>query len=310
MYKKILLMIWFIISMADISRAQENMENTVLPLTLGEKIFIVEWRTTYNEDVPEIIPDKIEPTVEEIKMILGMRRKKPEIHAWYVDNGYMGNTITNLTLEEKIQILEWRTPYNEELPEAMPDKIEPTVGEMLVILKQREKQYLKSLKPSPFPSKPPSRIGGSFGLQLIDADLDNGIGFAGYYHQTLSRSWFASINIGYNRYLYKITDGRNIARFSHSAIPISAGLNLFFTQRGIRPYLGIEAGYLSSKNHIQINHNNFSLNNNNGLILIFPIIGFSLPVLQSLAIEGNVRFLHRSGLYNTGINVGVAYLIP
>jgi outer membrane protein W len=161
-------------------------------------------------------------------------------------------------------------------------------------------------------TKPASRVGLTMGLQIPDDAINNGFGVTAFYHHTLSNRWFLSFNVGYHYYsVMEITEGSTTAALSISEIPITLGINFFLSRSGLRPYLGLEVGYVSSKGDADIYGSSINLISGSGLV-IAPSLGFSLPVSKVLSVEGNIRFgaFHSIGVNFAGINAGVSYLIP
>ncbi len=181
---------------------------------------------------------------------------------------------------------------------------------------------------------PPSRLGAVIGLQIPEnSGFSNGFGITAYYHQTLSKYWFMSFNTGYNYYSirekqhytyaiiredsgYVFID--NTEEGSVSDIPVSLGFNVFFTQKGVRPYIGVEFGAIFRiyNTHTVIDGYDAIVNNTYSRdiypLLLFPILGFSAPVSPQLSIDGNVKInlFQEDSEYIGSVNIGVSYSFP
>jgi len=59
---------------------------------------------------------------------------------------------------------------------------------------------------TPINVKPNSRAGGTIGLSLPENELNMGMCVGIFFHQTISRSWFFSIDAGYQRNTLLYTD--------------------------------------------------------------------------------------------------------
>ncbi len=184
---------------------------------------------------------------------------------------------------------------------------EPAVRDTIKLTSIERKKILRSRAPQPL-----SRIGGTIGLQIIDANWNNGFGAAVFYHHTISRSWFVSANIAYNNYPFEVTEAGKRLTANISSLPITLGINLFLSHKGLRPYLGLELGYMDNKGNVM----DVSYISSADIPVIF-VLGSSLPVSKYIAIESNIRFVNTLfggdlpfDLFNTGLNIGVSYMIP
>ena len=174
-----------------------------------------------------------------------------------------------------------------------------------------------------------SKIGGTIGLYIPDVpglELQNGMRYGMFFHQTISKDFFLSLNLGYQNNKY----ANMPYELSRTSIPISLGCNLFLLNSKIRPYLGLELGLINRKVPDIIDSRVTGYNETN--FIIIPTIGVSFPVSKNISLEMNARverlkaegiaiMMTRDGYYyheignasrelNFGINFGIAYLIP
>ncbi len=156
--------------------------------------------------------------------------------------------------------------------------------------------------------KPASRIGIALSIVATDNSmLKTGAGFTIASNQTLSNNLFLSLNftyIGYYQYENSSSDWRG------DDIQGSVGINMFFTQKHVRPYAGIELGWRGRYEHWLF-----------GMLrtgfLLSPTVGVSYPVSPKFSIDANAKlhvgyddFLYYTIDFAAGMNIGVSYLIP
>ena len=144
-----------------------------------------------------------------------------------------------------------------------------------------------------------SKIGATIGMYIPRA-----VGFGGniFSNHILSNNWFLSVNCGVTYYSIPFT---NAAEYQID-IPLTLGINVFLYKD---LSLGLEIGCLQQT---------FSSPYENNLGLIFiPVIGVSSSITKNICLTGNIKLQfgmledwdekYYLGLYNFGINFGVAY---
>jgi len=186
--------------------------------------------------------------------------------------------------------------------------------------------------------KPPSRIGGTIGMQIpinelhnYGATFDNGFGFNLFYHyhNATIPNLYLSLNAGYNRYNNPIFWGDELYNETVNEIPITFGLNYFVTNSTLKLSLGLEGGVSiqNGEDIIFINDRGFvigGIENSERNInwLIAPNVNVFFLISKNILITGNMKFnisghtteaFYRGrGInleYYIGVNTGVAYLL-
>jgi hypothetical protein len=168
--------------------------------------------------------------------------------------------------------------------------------------------------------KPNSRIGGVLGMPIVkDQNYNTGLGASIFFHQTISRSWFVSIEAGYNWIVAtnRITANNAEMKGGMGIMPFTLGANMFLSQSGIiHPYLGFEAGILNQKENASgyiEGQKVIALTDNNTWFIIVPTVGIFVPVAERIGLAINIKFqlsTENSNIFNTVTNVGFSYLIP
>ena len=112
-----------------------------------------------------------------------------------------------------------------------------------------------------------------------------------------------------------IYDGAAKGTAVMSSFPTTIGINYFLATTGVRSYIGLEVGAYQQKGdgYVTINGDKHTVVTYTGGHFVFvPTFGISMPLNKNLALQSNLKFHMNSdeGFINTGINVGIAYLIP
>ena len=192
--------------------------------------------------------------------------------------------------------------------------------------------------------KPSSRIGSTVGFQNLWVcgcwscpEINDATGVSIFYHQTISANTFLSFEVGYHKHLserleysttYHFRQNRWWAEtvyywkdeYKFTFIPVTVGINCFLTKEGIRPYIGLEIGFLNTiekyktENYWIAAGATFSETYKYTDFLFVPTLGFSAPITKNICINANIKLQFdmagHSIFFNTGMNVGVAFQIP
>jgi len=170
--------------------------------------------------------------------------------------------------------------------------------------------------------KPKSKIGLEIGKQwweplntvkcddCIESGTPKGIGGSIFYHHSLLRKVFISVNIGYNTYQTQTTKGSvweppppNDDRTLEYKAPNNIFATVGFGWRAYsdKIYFGMQGGLLNKRANVW--------NKAETVSAFYLLCVFSYPIEKyNISLETNARF---GVVYNqSGINIGIAYLIP
>ena len=155
----------------------------------------------------------------------------------------------------------------------LPSRIGATVGMLFVDIFSRDDYSV---------CEPPIPPDGEY--EYIKAEPPRGIGITIFYNHSLVKKCFVSLKTEYNYYKNK-TDN----------IVATIGVNWYVRSDNI--YLGMAGGILTEKDTWgRRTKSEFNL-----------VCGFSIPIQKyNISIEANGKI----GINQSGINIGVAYLIP
>ncbi|MCL2040155.1 MAG: outer membrane beta-barrel protein [Bacteroidetes bacterium] len=160
--------------------------------------------------------------------------------------------------------------------------------------------------------KPNSRAGGTIGLQIPTNELYWGVGLEVFFHQTLTPSWFLSIDAAYHRNSFTIYNAGVKGEAVMTSIPFSLGINAFLTKSGVCPYLGLGVGILNQKGDGSVyeDGDRYTAAMSSGTyFMVVPTVGVSFPIANRINLAANIKY-RISEEFSTGINFGLAYLIP
>ena len=164
--------------------------------------------------------------------------------------------------------------------------------------------------------KPQSRVGGTVDFGGTD---DKKVGINMFYHHTLTRFCFLSINAGYNRY----DIDQNFYTWKktiRNEIPITVGINICIPYYNFRLYTGIELGVNTLYIRDEFIPNIYSSETHDNYSKKTGLFGFgfgiSYPILDIISLEANTRINLEGKKYmpfscSLGfLNLGISYLLP
>jgi outer membrane protein W len=139
---------------------------------------------------------------------------------------------------------------------------------------------------------------GGMGLPMGDmadkAKMDLGSGFGGgltgrYF---LNDNMAVGLNLSY--FSFAVNNIPSGATASYSNMPITAAFDYYFMDEGIKPYAGIEAGFLYSsiKSTTSILGTAFEATGSKSGLLIAPVVGVAYGVNDALDIMINAKYMY------------------
>jgi hypothetical protein len=181
--------------------------------------------------------------------------------------------------------------------------------------------YVEAIPDTITQNRPLSRLGITVGGNApIESSFDvEAIGFRleGFCHQTISRSWFISIDASWTHSnfieIVEINDMERLINFPRNELCASIGLNVFLSHSGIRPYLGVSIGAMRIDNYEFVK---YYYRDDMEILYCDEVsgygsakLGLSMPISEYLCIDANI--LGKATVYGGSVcgNVGLSYLV-